>query len=613
MLSLFYSSLLFISGVAAKNPFQFNDDDFIKYRTLPNHRIIKWNITHYDRSAIAPGYWFTAPYWNWLGDTESKQWVPYQTGPHIFDQDGVLVWAGSQESDNRPSQDFQMIDLATAGVPGSEGQKYMAWILGYEPYNPVTNGSVMIYDNHYNEERNITFSSSEIDAHEFNVIEHGTKALMILDSVEVQTLEDFGQPEVSTRMKGTGFVELDLLGPGNMTPQRIVDWRACGKVGLDESYVTNIAYLDSDFMHANSVEKSPYGDYLLSARHTSTIYLISGQDGHIIWRLGGKKNNFAKDFDFFGQHDARFIAVNETNYVISLMQNGAIGLNVQQNVSSAMYVNVDVVRMKATLLRQYMRPDGGSTERRGNMQTLPNTNVFAHWSAQSYISEFSADGRLLMEAKFASKRFDSYRCYKYPWVGRPSSPPTLLSESYGIDGHELSTVFHVSWNGATDIAHWRFFAQANSTSNRTEIGTVQKDGFETSFIARGFMDWVSVEALDADMEVMGVSARLRTPSPQYWTGETLPEADDPEAFLVHEIVGVETKQGTSVLVKLFIAGVFSGALAWTLFCYKHILKQYGVRCYDDLISKSWNYLPVSTTSPTESQVQSSHDFPNGES
>lgn len=496
-----------------------------------------------------------------------------------------------------------MIDLAIAGVPNSEGQKYLSWIMDHEPYDEQTNGSVMIYDNHYNEERNITISPHEIDAHEFNVIEHGTKALMVLITEEEQTLEKLGQPDVSARVKSTGFVEFDLLSPTNKNPQRTVDWRARGKVGLDESYVTNKFYLNPDFMHANSVEKSPYGDYMLSARHTSTIYLISGQDGHIIWHLGGKKNNFAKDFTFYGQHDARFIAVNETNYVISLFQNGAIDAHVRQNVSSVMYVNLDVVNMKATLLRQYMRPDGGSTERRGNMQTLPNTNVFAHWSAQSYISEFSADGRLLMEAKFTSKRFDSYRCYKYPWVGRPSYPPTLLSESYGINGYELSTVFHVSWNGATDIAHWRFFAQANSTSNRTEIGIVQKDGFETSFITRGFMDWVSVEALDSNMEVMGVSARLRTPSPKYWTGETLPEADDPEAFLVHEIISIKARQDTSTLFKLFIAGVFSGVFAWTLFYYKHTLKRYGVRCYSDLVSRSSNYLPVSTIVPADSQVQ----------
>ncbi|KAJ5752976.1 hypothetical protein N7520_009893 [Penicillium odoratum] len=600
MLSLLYSYFLFVSGVAAKNAFQFRDDDYAQYRTLPNHRIIKWNVTHYDRSAIAPGYWFTAPYWKHDGDRETGQWVPYQIGPHIFDQDGALVWAGSQECDNRPSFDFRVIDLARIGVSGIEIQKHLAWIMSYEPYAPETNASVMIFDNHYNEVRNITIPSDEFDGHDFNVIDNGSKALMIRISRDVQTLEDFGQPEISARIDNTGFMELDLLlSPRDTTPQRIVDWRARGRVGVDESYVTNKTFLHPDFMHANAIAKNQYGDYMLSARHTSTIYLISGRDGHIIWRLGGKKNNFDKDFNFFGQHDARFISVNETNYVISLMQNGAIDLDVQQPVSSAMYVNLDVVNMKATLLHQYMRPDGGSTERRGNMQTLPNTNVFNGWAARSYISEYSADGRLLMEAKFISERFDTYRSYKFPWIGRPLYPPTLLSESYGVNGSEISTAFHVSWNGATDIAYWRFFAQANSTSNRTEIGVVQKDGFETSFIARGFMDWVSVEALDSNMEVMGVSPNLRTPSPKYWTGETLPEADDPEAFLVIH-TEAPAKQDISAMIGLFIAGLFSGVLIWTSFFYRNALKRYGLRCYSDLISKSAGYLQLSTTSAVNS-------------
>ena len=56
---------------------------------LPNHLITKWSITYHDREAVAPGYWFTAPYWLHDGDRETNQWIPYQIGPHIFDQDGV--------------------------------------------------------------------------------------------------------------------------------------------------------------------------------------------------------------------------------------------------------------------------------------------------------------------------------------------------------------------------------------------------------------------------------------------------------------------------------------------------------------------------------------------
>lgn len=48
-----------------------------------------------------------------------------------------------------------------------------------------------------------------------------------------------------------------------------------------------------DFCHINSVEKiAATGDYLISMRGPSTIYLIDGQSGEITWRLSGKYSNF---------------------------------------------------------------------------------------------------------------------------------------------------------------------------------------------------------------------------------------------------------------------------------------------------------------------------------
>jgi len=51
--------------------------------------------------------------------------------------------------------------------------------------------------------------------------------------------------------------------------------------------------------HINAVDKDSHGDYLVSSRHTSTIFKIAGLSspsgttpGTIIWRLGGKKSSF---------------------------------------------------------------------------------------------------------------------------------------------------------------------------------------------------------------------------------------------------------------------------------------------------------------------------------
>lgn len=55
----------------------------------------------------------------------------------------------------------------------------------------------------------------------------------------------------------------------------------------------------NDLSHINSVDKDTDGDFLISARHVSTIYKIAGltspsglAPGEIIWRLGGKRSSF---------------------------------------------------------------------------------------------------------------------------------------------------------------------------------------------------------------------------------------------------------------------------------------------------------------------------------
>lgn len=62
------------------------------------------------------------------------------------------------------------------------------------------------------------------------------------------------------------------------------------------------------------MDRNGHGDFLVSGRHTSTIYLVAGlaspsrlSPRSIIWRLGGRLSNFTLvGFNFSKQHDARF-------------------------------------------------------------------------------------------------------------------------------------------------------------------------------------------------------------------------------------------------------------------------------------------------------------------
>ena len=75
-------------------------------------------------------------------------------------------------------------------------------------------------------------------------------------------------------------------------------------------------------------------------RYTSAIYKISGVDGSIIWRLGGKLSNFSQNFNFSSQHDARFLVVNSTTTVISFLDNASDELGRQPPTSNTSAIKV---------------------------------------------------------------------------------------------------------------------------------------------------------------------------------------------------------------------------------------------------------------------------------
>ncbi len=269
----------------------------------------------------------------------------------------------------------------------------------------------------------------------------------------------------------------------------------------------------------NSVDKFQNGDYLVSGRYTNCIYRISGLNGSIIWRLGGKSNSFVLDgFNFSQQHDARIRHENSTVIIISFFDNAWDELGRQDpsaEVSSAyeVAIHTSTSPMTATLLNRWRRPDGRHTLLRGNTQILPNRNVFVGWSDQGYISEFAADdGRCILQAKWVSPRFSTYRAYKFNFTGSPTERPALKTFVYGSSDVSKTTasIYYVSWNGATEVVSWNFYGAPNRKSKFSLVGSVAKKGFETTFMSTEYMSLTFAEAVAADGRSLGNSSVQRS-------------------------------------------------------------------------------------------------------
>ena len=377
--------------------------------------------------------------------------------------------------------------------------------------------------------------------HDFNVLDGGKTALACAYRSEYMDLGDLGRPDEYGWVNSGGFVEMDTA-----TGQVLYEWMSPGHIPIHESIKVSTTDSPSgepgwDFVHVNSIDKNEAGDYLLSGRFTSTIYLISGTDGEIIWRLGGKYTDFEQDFTFSKQHHARFVESNSTHITISFLNNASDEGENEEDTSSALYVQMDMTSspMTAKVVNRYNRPDGGLTRLRGSVQTLPDGNIFVGWSERGYQSEHSPDGKVLMQASFVSERYSSYRSYKYPFRGRPSTPPDLIASVYGTEESDLTTVMYVSWNGATDIASWNFYSQIDAGSIPVLVGNTNKTDFETMYIADGYLDWVSAEALDADGKSLGKSDVIRSKVPNDWKaagfqGAEVPTPDDPSVLYNHK-------------------------------------------------------------------------------
>ena len=266
--------------------------------------------------------------------------------------------------------------------------------------------------------------------------------------------------------------------------------------------------------HINSVDKSTNtGDYLISARHTSSLYYINASDQNIIWRLScpGTDRSQPSDFEcqgfnFSSQHDARFRSENDTHTVISIFDNASNGLNKTAPQSCGMVVSLDHNEGTATLLSQTFAPlEGGIlSDSQANSHHLADDHVFHGWGSIGAISEHAPDEngdyQTVLFATFADVTQPgsvmNYRAFSYEWQSTPSNTkPNVYSYA---QNDTAANAIYVSWNGATTVANWNFYAADAIGEEFVSIGSRGKEGFETVFRADAFHRWVMVEAVGPD-------------------------------------------------------------------------------------------------------------------
>jgi hypothetical protein len=244
------------------------------------------------------------------------------------------------------------------------------------------------------------------DGHELRLLPNGHALLLAVDQqfVDMSKLVAGGRPDAT--VIGNVIQELDRSG------DVVFEWRSFDHFSITDATLTNFQAQTIDAVHSNALEVDADGNLLLSSRHLDEITKISRVTGDIIWRWGGKNNQFGflgATPPFSHQHAIRRLA--NGHYTLFDNGNGHV-----PPLSRAVEYELDTMDMTATLVWQYSRPSTYSPAM-GYVQRLEDGNTLVGWGATTpAVTVVNPAGTIMYELSLPGAVF-SYRAYSLPWAG----------------------------------------------------------------------------------------------------------------------------------------------------------------------------------------------------
>jgi hypothetical protein len=432
--------------------------------TLPGSELPILRVDH-PAVGTAPGYVFVA----------EKGKASDPSGVVIADDRGRIVWY-HQVPAGLEATDFRTQTL--------NGKPVLTWWQGKVSKSGIGRGEDVVYDGSYRPLAVLHAAHGlDADLHEFQLTSRGT-AYITAYRVVPADLRSVGGPQ-SGWVYDSVVQELDVA-----TGKVVFEWHSLGHVPLGDSLQahqkpakTASKKVPLDYFHVNSVADGPNGTILISARNTSTIYLLA-RDGHVIWRLGGKRSQFGPPaaVRFFYQHNARF----QPDGTLSLFDNG--GIPRAEPHSRPIVLKVDRATKKVSVVKTFVSPAKIASPYEGNLELLPDGGAFVGWGGVPKVTEFTPAGKVRFQLTLPYG--DSYRGYRLPWAGDPGGAPVAAVKAGKV---------YASWNGKLGIAKWQVLDGAKV------VATAAWSGLETAIPLADGPKTVTVRALDAAGRVLGRS------------------------------------------------------------------------------------------------------------
>jgi Arylsulfotransferase (ASST) len=376
-----------------------------------------------------------------------------QPGLMIIDRYGDLIWFKPMTGAGNDPFNFR--------VQSYGGKPVLTWFQGSVGLTGfAVAGSYAVANSSYRQIATVTANGIPSDLHEFLLTPQGTALLSAYE------------PDKATNLVIGHAQEVDVA-----TNDELFDWPCYPAVPTSESYVKT-----TDYFHLNSVDLWPGSErnLLISARNTSTVYLVSRATKKVIWQIGGRASSFkmvGPGTRFGFQHDARALPDGSG---ISVFDDGSQPSVEKQSWGKVF--NVDSSTKQVTLRHQYNHTTTRiNTGSQGNCQLLPTGGHLVGWGADPYFSEFAPSGpgvesQMILDGRLPAG-VESYRTFMSYWTGNPPLSEIALVVHRGAASGAFTA--YVSWNGATEIHLWRISA-GTSPRTLTSVATAKKGSFETT-------------------------------------------------------------------------------------------------------------------------------------
>lgn len=231
-------------------------------RCLP-HDFPHVSIARY--ASTTPGYYL-------LGNTIISNTSAESAYEMILDANGTPVW----------------YYLAPAGYLAPVAKNVVAFPTAGGTFGTDPNGHYRIFHLDTGEETSVRTVGSAMVGHEFLPLPNGNTML-------------FSYPKSSgfdLSSRGVTTTDIADCAIQEIAPDGSLVWSWLGSDHIDpvtESTDLVAATIGTtpviDAFHCNSIERTPSGDLLVSARHLDAVFLVSRATGKILWKLGGVPQN----------------------------------------------------------------------------------------------------------------------------------------------------------------------------------------------------------------------------------------------------------------------------------------------------------------------------------